>query len=147
MPVHKGGAKGGPSNYRPTALLSVVCKVMEKIVHHRLTFLEPVLTTKQSGFWEKDGTSMQLIWLDQEWSCALDDSHLVGVVFFDIKKAFDRVCLPGLLHKLRAVGVRGKALAWFENYLFGRCQRTAVGRHLSVICCSTLRWCTSGCRA
>ena len=41
------------------------------------------------------------------------------------------MCLPGLLHKLRAVGVRGKALAWFENYLFGRCQRTAVGRHLS----------------
>ena len=33
--------------------------------------------------------------------------------------------------KLRAVGVRGKALAWFENYLFGRCQCTAVGRHLS----------------
>ena len=46
VPVHKGGAKGVPSNYRPIALLSVVCKVMEKIVHHRLnTFLEPVLTT------------------------------------------------------------------------------------------------------
>ena len=59
---------------------------------------------------------MQLIRLLQEWPCALDDSHLAGVVFFDIKKAFDRVCLPEFLHKLRALGVRGKALAWFENY-------------------------------
>ena len=54
VPVHKGGAKGVPSNYRPIALLSIVCKVMEKIVHHCLnTFLEPVLTTKQSGFQKK----------------------------------------------------------------------------------------------
>ena len=74
---------------------------------------------------------MQLIRLVQEWSCALDDSHLVGVVFFDIKKAFDRVWLPGLLHKLKSVGVQGKALAWFRSYLVGHCQRTAVGRHLS----------------
>ena len=61
----------------------------------------------------------------------MDDSHLVGVVFFDIKKAFDRVGLPGLLHKLRSVGVRDKALAWFNSYLVGRGQRTTVGRHLS----------------
>ena len=132
VPVHKGGSKSDPSNYRPIALLSVVCKVMKKILHRCLNaFLEPVLTSKQSGFRKKDGTSMQLIRLVQEWSCALDDSHLVGVVFFDIKKAFDRVWLPGLLHKLKSVGVQGKALAWFRSYLVGRCQRTAVGRHLS----------------
>ena len=132
VPVHKGGAKSDLSNYRPIALLSVVSKVMEKIVCRRLhSFLEPVLTAKQSGFKKKDGTQMQLVRLVQEWSSSLDDSHLVGVVFFDIKKAFDRVWLPGLLHKLRSVGVRGKALAWFQSYLVGRCQRTTVGRHLS----------------
>ena len=101
-------------------------------MHRRLNaFLEPVLSMKQSGLKKKDGTEMQLIRLIQEWSSALDDSHLVGVVFFDIKKAFDRVWLPGLLHKLHSVGVRGKALVWFHSYLVGRRQRTAVGCHLS----------------
>ena len=69
----------------------------------------------------------------QEWSTAIDSSKLVGVVFLDLKKAFDRVCLPGLLYKLKAVGVRGKALAWFASFLLGRKQRTAVGRSLSPI--------------
>ena len=36
VPFHMGGAKSDPSNYRPIALLSVVCKVMEKLVHRRL---------------------------------------------------------------------------------------------------------------
>ena len=128
VPVHKGGTRSDPSNYRPITLLSIVCKVMEKLVHCRLNaFLEPVLSMRQSGFKKKDGTEMQLIRLIQEWSSTLDNLHLVGVVFFDIKKAFDWVWLPGLLHKLHSVGVRGKALAWFHSYLVGRRQRTAVG--------------------
>ena len=53
---------------------------------------------------------MLLIRLVQEWSTTMDSSEHVGVVFLDIKKAFDRVWLPGLLHKLQAVGVRRKAL-------------------------------------
>ena len=61
----------------------------------------------------------------------MDSSRLVGVVFFDIKKAFDSVCLSGLLYKLQAVGVRGKALAWFKSFLCNRQQRTVVGRHIS----------------
>ena len=63
----------------------------------------------------------------------MDSSLLVGVVFFDIKKAFDRVCLPGLLHKLRAPGVCGKALDWFSSFLLGRQQCTVVGRSLSPV--------------
>ena len=53
------------------------------------------------------------------------------MLFFDIKKAFDHVCLSGLLYKLQAVGVRGKALAWFKIFLCNRQQRTVVGRRIS----------------
>ena len=41
--------------------------------------------------------------------------------------------LPGLLHKLQAVGVRGKALLWFKSFLFGHQLHTVVGRSLSPI--------------
>ena len=66
-----------------------------------------------------------------EWSVALDSADLVGVVFFDFKKAFDRVCLPGLILKLKAAGLQGKSLLWCTSFLTGRCQRVRVGSAIS----------------
>ena len=85
---------------------------MENIVLKCIrAFLDPLLTTQQSGFRRNDGTCPQLLRLVQELSAALDSAHLVGVVFFDFKKAVDRVSLPGLLHKLKSTGPKGKALS------------------------------------
>ena len=94
-------------------------------------FLDPLLSSKQSGFWRKDGTSQQLLRLVQEWSVALVSSQLVGVIYFDLKNAFDRVCLPRLLLKLKSAGLQGKTLAWCESYLTGRSQRVRVGSNIS----------------
>ena len=59
VPVHKGGTRSDPSNYQPIALLSIVCKVMEKLLHcHLNAFLEPGLSMRQSGFKKKDGTAV-----------------------------------------------------------------------------------------
>ena len=52
-------------------------------------------------------------------------------MFFDLRKAFDKVWHKGLLAKLSALGVSGVALQWFRSYLSGRCQRTVVGRTFS----------------
>ena len=59
--------------------------------------------------------------------------NFVGVIFLDIKKAFDRVYLPGLLYKLESAGVRGRALQWFRNFLQNRCQRTMIGQSVSSV--------------
>ena len=62
VPVHKGGPRSCPGNYRPIALLSIVSKTMEKIVLKQLSaFLGPLLSPKQSGFHRGNGTSPQLI--------------------------------------------------------------------------------------
>ena len=88
VPVHKGGSKSLLSNYRPIALLNVVSKLIKKIVHQRLEqFLQPVLSSKQSGFKKGDGVHLQLARLLQEWSLAIGSGYMVGVVFFDIKIA------------------------------------------------------------
>ena len=128
------GSRSAPTNYRPIALLSVVSKVLEKIVHRRLSmFLQPILSSKQSGFRKRDSAEYQLTRLVQQWSNAMDKSQFVGVIFLDIKKAFDGVYLPGLLYKLESAGVRGRALQWFRNFLQNRCQRTMIGQSFSSV--------------
>ena len=48
------------------------------------------------------------------------------VVYLEISKAFDRVWHTGLLSKLEAVGIRGKLLNWFLDYLSCRIQATVI---------------------
>ena len=107
---------------------------MQKIVLQRLRpFIDPLFSPKQSGFWKHDGTTFQLLRLVQEWCNSLDSSHLVGIVFFDFRKAFDPVCLPGLIKKLQSTGLRGKSLDWCCSFLSGRCQRVSVGGCMSAV--------------
>ncbi|KAL0831334.1 hypothetical protein ABMA28_002163 [Loxostege sticticalis] len=52
-PVHKGGDKESPCNYRPISLLGAFSKILERIVNKRLThFLEAneLLSERQFGF-------------------------------------------------------------------------------------------------
>ena len=101
VPIFKKGDKCNPSNYRPISLLPVLSKVLERVVHEKLSnFLRPWLIKNQSGFKKADGTVPQLVRLTQEWSNAVDDGRYVAAVFFDLKKAFDRVWHEGLLIKI-----------------------------------------------
>ena len=47
----------------------------------------------------------------------MDSGCYVGSVFFDLRKAFDRVWHSVLLSKLKAAGVAGAAFQWFTNFL------------------------------
>ena len=132
VPVFKRGDKSLPMNYRPISLLCIVSKVQERIVFNKLyRFLHSILSLHQSGFRKADGTEFQLVRLVQQWSEILDASQYVGAVFFDLQKAFDKVWHSGLLAKLQATGITGRALAWFQDFLSHRCQCTLVGRAMS----------------
>ena len=53
MPIHEGGSKAVMANFRPVALTSVVCKVMEKIICSAiLAFLtaNKLISQQQHGF-------------------------------------------------------------------------------------------------
>ena len=90
-------------------------KVCERVVFNTLyRFASPFLTNQQSGFRKKDGTTLQLARLVEQWSGALDKGQYVGTVFFDLRKAFGRVWHKGLLVKLEAAGIKGSTLSWFS---------------------------------
>ena len=57
---------------------------------------------------------------------ALDAGDGVRTVFCDIRKAFDHVWHVGLIYKLKAAGVSGDVVRWFQSYLSGRRQRVVL---------------------
>ena len=54
-----------------------------------------------------------------------------GVVFIDLKKAFDTIDHQIMLQKLRNYGIDQMSLTWFESYLTNRTQKCRVNDQLS----------------
>ena len=133
-PVHKKGDLSLVSNYRPISLLNSVAKLFEKLVFKYLyNHLQDnnMLSSLQSGFIPGDSTVNQLAYLYHIFTEALDAGKEVRTVFCDISKAFDRVWHEGLIYKLKAAGVSGDVLKWFQSYLSGRRQRVVLPGSLS----------------
>ena len=66
-----------------------------------------------------------------EWRFNIDKSQINGVVFIDLKKAFDTVDHSILIDKLRRYGLNEQTLNYFTSYLENRSQRCFVNGHLS----------------
>ena len=69
---------------------------------------------------------IQLLLLYYAFCKALDADKEVRVIFCDISKAFDQVWHSGLIYKLRAAGMSGNLLDWFNSYLFKHRQRIVL---------------------
>ena len=123
IPCFKKGDKHSLSNYRPISLLSVLSKVMEKLINKSMwKHLEnhKLISDRQFGFRAGHSTSDALTYIAQRLSNTINDREEARVVCLDISKAFDRVWHPGLLVKLRALGFAGKLLHWLADYLRNR---------------------------
>ena len=127
--MYKKGEKSLPDNYRPIALTSVICKVLEKIIFkYMYNFLNKnsLISHYQSGFTPGDGTVHQLVDLVNFIYESFNEKKEVRSVFLDISKAFDRVWIQGLLTKLRSNGIGKKLLGWINLYLTNRKQRVLL---------------------
>ena len=139
IPLFKGGKKTDVSNYRPISLLPLPGKIVEKVVHARLsTFLEDqyVLTNKQGGFRKGFSTASTIADLTDDLLASINHSQTSLVVFIDLKKAFDTVDHAILVKKLELYGVRGNNLKWCRDYLHLRNQTTLANNTFSS--CSTI---------
>ena len=122
-PLLKSGSTTNFDNYRPISVLSIVSKVIEKIVQKQLmNFLDEnkLLSTRQFGFRAKMSTELAATLLLDDVRKNVDKGKLVGAVFIDLSKAFDTISHSKVLTKLPSYGIDGKELRWFEDYLFNR---------------------------
>lgn len=118
-PVYKGKCKSEIINYRPISLLSVISKILEKIVHDRLIkFFEKwkVLYEGQYGYRKGRSTTDAILDFTGNVIENLNKGNYTIGIFLDMSKAFDSINHKTLLRKLEYYGIRGSALEWFKSY-------------------------------
>ena len=128
-PVHKGGSRSIPKNYRPVALTSHLIKVFERVVRHALVAhldRHGLLPDGQHGSRAMRSTLTQLL---SHWDNILDgleQGEGVDCVYLDFSKAFDKVETGVLLHKLKDAKVLGKVGCWLAAFLNSATRQQAV---------------------
>jgi hypothetical protein len=124
IPIPKPGKNHSePSNYRPIALISCVCKTMERMINARLVwFLESngLLSNIQCGFRQGRSTLDHLVRFETFIRNAFAKKEHVVSIFFDLEKAYDTTWKYDILTDFFDMGLKGKLPTFISNFLSDR---------------------------
>ena len=129
IPIFKEGDKNAKENYRPISVLPVISRLFERLVFNQLyQHLNTIylLAASQSGFRTLHSTAIALLKCTDDWYSGLYVGKYVGVIFVDLRKAFDTVDHQILIQKLALYGFQSSELVWFKSYLSNCSQFTRV---------------------
>ncbi len=129
VPLFKSGDKSKPENYRPISILPSASKILERVVHTQVYgFLQQhsLFSNAQFGFRKNHSTTSCILYLTDVIYRNIDIGNLTGVLFLDLKKAFDTVDHEILLKKLHKYNFSMEAVDWFRSYLINRKQLVKV---------------------
>ena len=130
----KGKPRSSLGSYRPISLTSHVGKVMERMIHRRLTFhLQTlrVIPRCQAGFQKGRSTTDHIAKLGAHVRRAAARRRCLFACFFDVKQAFPTVWHRKLLEKVAKIGLNGKMYNYIRDFLGNRSFRVAWGSALS----------------
>ena len=113
IPCYKGKGKDPliPTSYRGVTLLSVINKVLEKIILNRMRpFLEELgIPHRNQTAYQTNVSCTDAIFATHECvAYYLRHGNKVFACFYDLEKAFDSIEHSILLHHLYDAGIKGK---------------------------------------
>ena len=126
-PIPKKGSRTDPANYRPIAITSIFCRIMERIIHQQISsylFTNSLLSSSQHGFQTGKSCISNLLETTTDWIYSADTKMPIDVLYLDLTKAFDSVSHPKLIHKLSWFGISGNLLLWLSSFITCRLQCT-----------------------
>ena len=123
VPLPKAKDLTDINNYRPISVLSSVSKPLEKHVHkYLLKYLDRfnLIHTHQSGLRPQHSCQSALTCLVDRLLSSINDSKLNGVVFLDLKKAFDLIDHEILLKNMKTYLLSDNAIQGFFNHILAK---------------------------
>jgi len=122
-------------SYRPISNLSVVSKLLERLVARQLlTHLDTsgLLPRLQSAYRAGHSTETAVLKVLSDILLAIDSGDLSALVMLDLSAAFDTVDHNILLRRLEtSYCICGDVIRWFRTYLVGRRQHVRTGSSAS----------------
>ena len=134
LPIHKKGHTNSPINYRPISLTSVLCRVMETIIHEKIIshlLNNTLLSSLQHGFLPKRSTLTQQLCFFNQLTVMMNNKEPSIAAYVDFSKAFDRICHVKLLYVLDHYRINDKIINWIADLLRDRNQQTLVDGRFS----------------
>ena len=135
IPIAKPGKPEDiKSSYRPIALTSSLCKLLEKIINARLVhtlessnFFSPY----QYGFRKARSTIDPLTKIQTDIYRSFKNKCHTVAVFFDIQKAYDTTWKYHIIKTIYNAGIRGNMGIFIQNFLSNRTLKVKVNKSIS----------------
>jgi hypothetical protein len=124
-------------NYRPISNICFPAKILEKIVAEQLIdhlTESNKMDPRQSAYQKGISCETALVMVKNEVDSMLGSGRAVLMVMLDLSAAFDTIDHNILLHRLEDVGIGGRALTWFQDYLKERTQKVKINDACSQSC-------------
>ena len=123
--IFKSEDKEDINNYRPISVIPTLARILVRLIYNQIydyLTVNNLLNPKQYGFSSLHSTASALSESTNHWLLDMGNGKMNSVIFLDIKKAFDMVNHDILLQKMKAYGISGLELEFFNSYLRNRVQ-------------------------